>query len=135
MTPEVNARLDSYFHRYCDYIGNMAPGFVAWHNYDFAYRHRLSITEDAELKRLYVLSHLYREVDRAIRELEKGSVNLGKNEFRDMTPAEEAAARARIAQGIEDLAQFDPGDPTGEIGRFSERLQQVKTNSNTKQSS
>jgi len=56
-------RLDSYFEEYCDYTGNMGIGFVADHTWDYQFRHRLKTTTDPELKRLFVLQHLYADVE------------------------------------------------------------------------
>jgi len=63
-SPTVNhdPKLDSYFQRYCDYTGGMGIGFVASHTYDFEFRQRLKTTQDTELRRLFVLQHLYREL-------------------------------------------------------------------------
>ena len=58
-----DARLQKYFERYCDYTGGMGIGFVASHTYDYKFRQHLKSTNDPELKRLFVLWHLYRELD------------------------------------------------------------------------
>ena len=123
--PKADRKLDDYFQRYCGYTGNLGIGFVASHTYDYKYRQRLARTEDPELKRLYVLYHLYEDVDNDISELEQGKIRIGKNEWRDMSQEERDVARAKIVVCIDDLTRFDPGDPEGDIGKFKGRLQEA----------
>jgi hypothetical protein len=100
----------------------MGIGYVASHTYDFAFRQRLKKIQDEELKRLFVLQHLYKEVDLAIRDFEKGIIWNGKAESRAMSPEERLRARASIIERLQDLARFDPGDPEREIKHFQGRL-------------
>src|SRR5664279_5596616 len=67
-------RLDSYFEDYCDYTGNLGIGFVAWHTYDYRFRQHLKTTQDPELKRLYVLQNLHRDVEISLRDFQAGIV-------------------------------------------------------------
>jgi len=123
--PTADRTLDEYFQRYCGYTGNMGIGFVASQTYDYKYRQRLARTQDDELKRLYVLYHLYSDVDNALSELEDGTIRIGKNEWREMSQQERDTARARIVECVDDLSRFDPGDPEGDIREFRERLQKL----------
>ncbi len=117
-----DTKLDSYFDRYCDYTGGMGIGFVASHTYDFEFRQRLKTTQDAELRRLFVLQHLYRETDLAISDFERGIVMTGKSSSRQMTAEERTSTRLSITGSLGDLSLFDPGDPQREIAEFRERL-------------
>jgi hypothetical protein len=121
-----NPKLDSYFERYCDYTGGLGIGFVASHTYDFEFRQHLKKTEDAELKRLFVLQHLYQELDRAILDFERGIVMTGKSSSRQMTAEERASKRSSITERLDDLSRLDPGDPQREIAEFRDRLSQVE---------
>ncbi|MFT5524599.1 MAG: hypothetical protein ACI9HK_002554 [Pirellulaceae bacterium] len=76
-----DSRLQRYFERYCDYTGGMGIGFVASHTYDFNFRQHLKKTDDEELKRLFVLQHLYRDVDSSLRDYEEGRIRIGKTEY------------------------------------------------------
>src|SRR5262252_3026349 len=70
-TSHLPPRLDSYFEDYCDYTGGMGIGFVASHTYDYRFRQHLKETHDPELKRLFVLQHLHRDVEFALGDFEK----------------------------------------------------------------
>jgi hypothetical protein len=118
-------KLDSYFERYCDYTGGMGIGFVASHTYQFEFRQRLKTTQDKELKRLFVLQHLYGETDLMIADFENGIVKTGKSESRQMQAEERAAARVSIIEHVDDLSHFDPTDPQREIARLRERLERA----------
>lgn len=117
-----DAKLDGYFERYCDYTGSLGIGFVASHTYDFEFRQRLKTTRDTELRRLFVLQHLYRELDLDISDYERGIVRTGKTSSRQMTAEERAATRSNITERLDELSLFDPGDPQREIAEFRERL-------------
>ena len=117
--------MDQYFEGYCDYTGGLGIGFSAIHTYDFEFRQRLKTTRDAELKRLFVLQHLYQELDWAIRNFEKGVVEIGKELRRPMTNAERVSARATIAERLNDLSAFDPDDPLQEIANFKKRMNEA----------
>ena len=120
-----DAKLDGYFERYCDYTGSLGIGFVASHTYDFEFRQRLKTTQDAELRRLFVFQHLYRELDLDISDFERGIVRTGKTSSRQMTAEERAATRSDISERLGDLSRFDPGDPQREIAEFRERMKQA----------
>ena len=121
-----DTKLDSYFDRYCDYTGGLGIGFAASNTYDFEFRQRLKTTQDAELKRLFVLQHLYRETDFAISDFERGIVMTGKSSRRQMTAEERNSTRLSITERLDDLARFDPGDPQREIAEFRERLSKAR---------
>jgi hypothetical protein len=125
VTSAADSKLDAYFQRYCGYTGNMGIGFIARDTYDYQFRQRLASTQDPELKRLFVLFHLYDDVDQAISALEESTVRVGKDQWRDMSPAEREAARQAIVNALDDLNRFDPGDPQHEIAEFRERLQKT----------
>ena len=122
-----DVKLDGYFQRYCDYTGGLGIGFVASHTYDFKFRQRLKATQDREIKRLFVLQHLYSELDLAISDFEKGIVVTGKNSSRKLTPEERVSTRTSIAERMDDLSRFDPGDP-------QKRDQEVQGSSESRQS-
>src|SRR5687768_15965464 len=82
------SKLDTYFERYCDYTGGLGIRHVASHTYDYKFRQHLKETKDPELKRLFVLQHLYRELDFAMRDYERGEIRVGKVEYRKMTQTE-----------------------------------------------
>src|SRR4051812_48351155 len=84
-TVTLPPRLDSYFEQYCDYTGSLGIGFVAWHTYDYRFRQHLKETHDPELKRLFVLQHLNRDVEFALNDFEKGIVRTGKTSSRPLT--------------------------------------------------
>ena len=114
-------KLDTYFTQYCNDTGGLGIGFVASHTYDYKFRQRLKSTTDPELKRLFVLQHLYRDVDSKIRDYERGQIRVGKVDYRKMTPEETETARKELLVMLDDLAAFDPDDPEREIA--SHRLQ------------
>lgn len=116
------SKLDKYFERYCDYTGGLGIGFNASHTYDYKFRQLLKETKDAELKRLFVLQHLYRELDRAMGDYQRGEIRVGKVEYRKMTPAEMEQARKRLVEKLDDLAEFDPDDPAHEIAGNRSKL-------------
>ena len=122
---ERDSKLESYFQRYCEYRGNMGIGFVSWHTYDFKYRQRLKATQDAELKRLFVLAHLYSELGAEISDFEDGVVIADKGRRRKMTRAERSSTRSSISKRLDDLSLFDPDDPQEEIAGFRKRLSRV----------
>jgi hypothetical protein len=99
-------RLDSYFEQYCDYTGSLGIGFVAWHTYDYRFRQHLKATQDPELKRLYVLQNLHRDVEISLREFEAGIVVTGKTSSRPLTTSEWQDTRRHILQQIDDLAVY-----------------------------
>lgn len=121
-----DTRLDDYFERYCDYTGGMGIGFVASHTYDFEFRQHLKTTKDAELRRLFVLQHLYEETDHDLDDFERGIVRTGKSSSRLMTAEERVSTRVSITTQVDDLSRFDPGDPQREIAEFRERLGRAK---------
>jgi hypothetical protein len=113
--PPQKSKLDKYFEQYCDYTGGLGIGFVASHTYDYKFRQHLKETKDTELKRLFVLQHLYRDVDFDMRVYERGEIRVGKAEYRKMTKAETEAAKTRLLEMLDDLEKFDPKDPEHEI--------------------
>src|SRR3954470_19429951 len=92
---QVDAVLNRYFERYCDYTGNMGIGFVPSHTYDFAFRQHLKQTQDRELKRLFTLQRLSRDAEIAVDDFRKGVIDLGKGYTRPMTEEERALAKER----------------------------------------
>ena len=104
--PPESAMLQSHFERYCDYRGGLPIG-----SYDIKFRQQLKLTDDNELKRLFVLKHLYRDLDAAMRDFRVGEVRVGKVGYRVMTDAERVAARRKISKLLDDLKALDPTDP------------------------
>jgi hypothetical protein len=121
----AGSTMDQYFQGDCAQAGNLGIGLVASHTYLYKFQERLATTKDRELKRLYVLYHLYNDLDHDIFDLEQDRVLIGMAEWRKMTPTEREAAPLGIAQRVVDLRSFDPGDPEGEIERFEQRLQKL----------
>lgn len=135
-------RLDSYFEQYCDYTGGLGIGFVATHTYDYRFRQHLKKTHDPELKRLFVLQHLNRDVEWALDHFEKGIVRTGKSSARPLTLLEWEDTQKKIQAQIDDLATyyaftnfattnrdpFDPPDPKLDstwIEEFREKLRSI----------
>lgn len=116
------SKLDTYFERYCNYTGGLGIGFVASHTYNFKFRQHLKKTKDPELKRLFVLQHLYDDVDLAMRDYERGEIRVGKVEYRKMTQAEMEAAKKQLVAMLDDLAEFDPDDSEHEIAENRSKL-------------
>jgi hypothetical protein len=116
------SKLDTYFEQYCNYTGGLGIGFVASHTYDYKFRQHLKETKDTELKRLFVLQHLYRDVALDMRDYERGEIRVGKVEYRKMTKAETEAAKTRLLEMLDDLERFDPKDPEDEIARNRSKL-------------
>jgi hypothetical protein len=121
----LDAKLNARFEHYCDYTGNLGIGFVASDTYDYKFRQRLKATKDPELKRLFVLQHLYRGVGSGISTFEEGIVITGKNVSRKMTPQERASTRAEISKTLLELTELDPGDPEREIAKLRDRLSRI----------
>jgi len=115
-------QLQKYFERYCSYTGSLGIGFVASHTYDYKFRQHLKLTNDKELKRLFVLWHLYRDVDFAMRDYKKGQIRIGKAEYREMTADEKTSATNRLRDMLDDLEAFDPNDPEREIEQQRAKL-------------
>ena len=109
------SKLQEYFERYCDDDDSLGIGFVAWHTYDHKFRQHLKNTNDEELKRLFVLRHLYQHVDFALSDFEDDRIQISKNMYRKMTDDEKRNAKAQILGMLDDLEVFDPGDPEREI--------------------
>lgn len=120
-TPDVS-KFQEYFERYCDDDDSMGIGLDAWHTYDNKFRQHLKKTNDEELKRLFVLRHLYQYVDFALRDFEDGRIRIGKNMYRKMTDDEKENAKEQILEMLDDLEEFDPGDPEREIKYSREKL-------------
>ena len=99
-------RLDSYFEQYCDYTGGMGIGFDASQTYDYRFRQHLKETHDPELKRLFVLQHLNRDVEWALDDFEKGIARTGKASSRPLTLPEWQATQKKIQAQIDDLATY-----------------------------
>jgi hypothetical protein len=99
-------RLDSYFEDYCDYTGSLGIGFVAWHTFDYRFRQHLKATQDPELKRLFVLQNLHRDVEISLREFGAGIVVTGKTSSRPLTLSEWRSTQQRIQTQIDDLAAY-----------------------------
>ncbi len=76
----------------------------------------------SSLKRLFVLQHLYSDMDIAIRNYADGRIRIGKYEYRQMTPVEKTAAKLEILKMLNDLETFDPNDPEREIARQRSKL-------------
>lgn len=117
----VALRLQKYFEGYCDYTGGMER-FIPGNNYDYEFRQHLKTTDDQELKRLFVLQHLYRDVDSAMRDYERGVVRVGKNQYDPMTAAKKLAVKRRLTATLDDLKSFNPTDPLGRIDAFRKKL-------------
>jgi hypothetical protein len=100
----------------------MGVGFFAEDTYSYKFRQRLATAEDTELKRLFVLQHLYSETRREVSDFQKGVIMTGKAIYRKMTVEERKKAQARIAELIRDLDHLDPGDPEGDIAGLRRRL-------------
>jgi hypothetical protein len=119
-------RLDSYFESYCDEVGNLGIGFDPSHTYDYRFRQHLKTTRDPELKRLFVLQHLHRDVEFALDDFQRGIVRTGQLESRPLTPSEWRSTQQSIQTQIDDLAAYsaftnfvstardplDPSDPS-----------------------
>ena len=58
----------------------------------------LKKTTDPDLKRLFVLQHLYREMDIAVSDYKEGVVVAGKGMKRNMTPEEKEATRKKLIE-------------------------------------
>ncbi len=116
------SKLDTYFEHYCDYTGGLGIRFVASHTYDYKFRQHLKETKDTELKRLFVLQHLYRDVDFDMRDYERGEIRVGKVKYRKMTKAEMEAAKTKLLEMLDDLEKFDPKDPEREIAENRSKL-------------
>ena len=114
---EKQTRLNKYFNRFCDYTGGLDNMSV-----DYAFRQQLKKTKDEELKRLFVLKHLYREVRFDMDDYVKEHIRIGKTEIRSMTDKEKSQAKEKILQKLDDLEMFDPGDPKGEIAEHRNKL-------------
>jgi hypothetical protein len=99
-------RLDSYFEDYCDYTGSLGIGFEAWHTYDYRFRQHLKTTPDPELKRLFVLRHLFSDVESELRDFERGIVRTGKTSSRALTLSEWQSTQQRIQARIADLSAY-----------------------------
>ncbi len=99
-------RLDSYFEQYCDETGNMGIGFAGWDTYLYRFHQQLKTTQDPELKRLFVLANLHREVELALDDFEKGIVMTGQSSSRPLTLPEWMSTRQSIQTRIDDLAAF-----------------------------
>src|SRR5688572_24750628 len=99
-TVALPPRLDSYFEQYCDYTGGLGIGFVATHTYDYRFRQRLKETHDPELKRLFVLQHLNRDVEWALDDFEKGIARTGKASSRPLTLSEWQDTQKKIQAQI-----------------------------------
>jgi hypothetical protein len=119
---DQKSKLDKYFEGYCDYTGGMGIGFVASHTYDYKFRQYLKKTKDPELKRLFVLQHLYRDLEFAMHDYQRGEIRVGKAEYRKMTPAEIEQAKKNLMTMLDDLAKFDPDDPQREIAENRSKL-------------
>jgi len=122
LTEADEQQLNRYFWRFCDYTGGMGPGFVPSHTYEIEFRQKLKATKEPELKRLFVLWHLYREVDFQMRDYLAGEVPIGKSLTRKMTPQEKIAARNSLVEKVNFLAKIDPKDPTGWVARYRKQL-------------
>ena len=99
-------RLDSYFESYCDYTGGLGIGFVPSHTYDYRFRQRLKTAQDPELKRLFVLQHLHRDVEFALDDFKRGIVRTGKSSSRPLTLLEWQSTQQSIQTQIDDLAAY-----------------------------
>lgn len=139
---QLPARLDAYFEAYCDDMGSLGIGFVASHTFDYRFRHHLKGTQDPELKRLYVLQHLHREVEWSLRDFKEGVIRTGKSSYRPLTLPEWQAAKQSLLTRIDDLATysaftnfatvsksnpdlFDPGMDAAWITELQKTLQSV----------
>jgi hypothetical protein len=98
--------LDSYFERYCDYTGGLGIGFVPSHTYDYQFRQHLKATHDPELKRLFVLQHLHRDVEFALNDFKAGIRRTGKSSSQPLTFSEWQSTQERIRSQIDDLAIY-----------------------------
>src|SRR5438874_1826928 len=94
-------RLDDYLVNYCDSDGSLSIVIVASHIYDHRFRMQLYRTSDPELKRLYVLARLFREVEGELERLENGVKLTSRLTTRPLTVAEWHAARESVRQKID----------------------------------
>jgi hypothetical protein len=99
-------KLDAYFERYCEYTGGLGIGLDPAHTYDFRFRQHLKETKDLELKRLFVLENLYREVESDLRNFEDGMLRVAKASSRPFTQGEWNDARQSLLTRLDDLAQY-----------------------------
>lgn len=141
-TTALPSRLDLYFERYCDYSGSLGIGFDPSQTYDYRFRQWLKMTSDPELKRLFVLQHLHREVECALADYQRGVLTTGKMSARPLTLEEWQSTRSGIRSQIDDLAAFsaftnfsittcapldrpDPGLDADWIGELRDKLRSV----------
>ena len=104
--PTLPSRLDLYFERYCDNTAGLGIGFDPSHTYDSRFRQHLKKTPDPELKRLFVLQHLYRDVEFDLNDFKAGIIRTGKVTSRPMTLPEWRSTRQSIQTQIDDLTAF-----------------------------
>jgi hypothetical protein len=111
--PRVNSRdaalpprLNSYFETYCDYTGGLGIGFDPSHTYDYRFRQHLKTVHDPELKRLFVLQNLHRNVEFALNDFERGIMQTGKSSSRPLTLSEWQSTRQNIETQINDLVTY-----------------------------
>ena len=74
--------------------------------YDYWYRQHIRDTTDVELKRLFVLRHLHRELDFALSDYELGRIRIGKVQYRPFTDTERQEAHDSLITRIADLAAY-----------------------------
>jgi hypothetical protein len=66
----------------------MGIGFAGWDTYLYRFHQQLRTTSDPELKRLFVLANLHREVDLALDNFAMGIVIIGQSSSRPLTLSE-----------------------------------------------
>lgn len=84
----------------------MGIGFDSSQTYDYRFRQQLKTTQDIELKRLFVLQNLYRDVEFALDDFERGRIRIGLSSYRPLTLSEWQSARQSIQTQIDDLATY-----------------------------
>jgi hypothetical protein len=84
----------------------MGIGFDPEHTWDYRFRRRLKTTADPEIKRLFVLRHLYLEVKSDLRDFRAGTVRTGKASYRPITLGEWQKTREDIQRKIGDLTTY-----------------------------
>ena len=83
-----------------------ASGLTPSHTYDYRFRQQLKTTQDAELKRLFVIQHLYQDIGFYLADFERGRIEIGQALYRPLTLSEWQSTRQSIQTQIDDLAAY-----------------------------
>lgn len=122
LTKEAQEIVNIRFMDLCDYTGGMGIDFYAPHTLEYEYRQQLKTTDDAKLKRLFVLWHLFQNLDSTIEMFERGIKYEGKGKERVTSMLEHEETRKELLLKLTEIDKIDLNRHLFDIEHYRTRI-------------